>query len=90
MPCPRVTIGLFADAHYAHLVYGDRYCEDSLAKLRVCMDTFNIRQPDLVINLGDLIDKAATYDRIDDSHEVTAGRAARCAFPSTFQYANTV
>ncbi|MEE2710498.1 MAG: metallophosphoesterase [Gemmatimonadota bacterium] len=58
MHCPRITIGLFSDAHYAHLVYGDRHCQDSLAKLRVCMDTFNIRQPDLVINLGDFIDKA--------------------------------
>ncbi len=77
MPCPRLTIGLFADAHYAHLVYGDRYCEDTLVKLRVCMETFNIRQPDLVINLGDLIDKA-------DDRETEAGylAAARQVYES--------
>lgn len=32
----------------------------------------------LLAERNDLIDKAATYDRIEDTHEATAGRAARC------------
>lgn len=51
-------IGLFSDVHYARLIYGDRYCEDSLDKLRVCVSTFNERGVPLTINLGDFIDKA--------------------------------
>ena len=53
---PALSFGVFADAHYAEKVYGDRHCTDSLDKLRDCVATFNARELDLVINLGDLID----------------------------------
>lgn len=59
---PLITLGLFADPHYAKLQYGDRHCEDSLEKLRVCIDTFNDRNLDLAVNLGDFIDKADDKD----------------------------
>ena len=51
-----ISFGLFADAHYAEKVYGNRHCEDSLDKLRDCVRTFNARELKLAINLGDLID----------------------------------
>ena len=53
---PVIRFGVFADAHYAEKVYGDRHCEDSLDKLRDCVRTFNARELELAINLGDLID----------------------------------
>lgn len=58
MSYPTATIGLFTDPHFAYLQYGDRYCEDSLHKLSVCVNTFSSRGLETVINLGDFIDKA--------------------------------
>lgn len=60
MPTTRnaVRIGLFSDAHFAHLIYEGRYCEDSLDKIRVCVAAFNERGIPLTISLGDFIDKA--------------------------------
>jgi 3',5'-cyclic AMP phosphodiesterase CpdA len=55
---PIATIGLFTDPHFAHLVYGDRHCEDSLHKLSACVEIFSSRGLDTAINLGDFIDKA--------------------------------
>ena len=55
---PLVRFGLFADAHYAQLVYGDRHCGDSLEKLSACIAVFNQLDVDFVACLGDLIDKA--------------------------------
>jgi predicted phosphodiesterase len=53
-----VRFGLFADAHYAETVYGDRHCKDAPAKLRVCIDTFARSGLDFVVCMGDIIDKA--------------------------------
>ncbi|MFH1730149.1 MAG: metallophosphoesterase [Planctomycetota bacterium] len=53
---PLLAFGAFADAHYAPTVYGDRHCEDSLVKLRACIDAFNERELSLAVNLGDCID----------------------------------
>ena len=55
---PLVRFGLFADAHYAETVYGDRYCKDAPAKLRACIDTFAQGGLDFAICLGDIIDQA--------------------------------
>lgn len=68
-PDPLITLGLFTDPHYAQLVYGDRYCLDSLEKLRECIDTFNTRKLDLTVNLGDSIDKS-------DEKEIESGYLA--------------
>ena len=51
---PLVRFGLFADAHYAETVYGDRYCKDAPAKLRACIDTFAQGGLDFAICLGDI------------------------------------
>ena len=59
---PILSIGLFADPHYAEKVYGDRYCQDSLEKLRVCIETFNARNLSMAIDLGDSIDKVKDKD----------------------------
>lgn len=65
-----VRFGAFADSHYAEMVYGDRHCEDSAAKLASCVDTFRHEELDFVICLGDLIDKA-------DDRDVELGYLAR-------------
>jgi len=52
-----LSFGVFADLHYAEKVYGNRYCEQSLEKLRVCIDIFNDRGLPMAFNLGDSIDK---------------------------------
>ena len=52
-----VSFGLFADTHYAAgLTYGNRYCDESLEKLRTCVRTFNERKLPFAVNLGDLVD----------------------------------
>jgi alkaline phosphatase len=53
-----VRFGLFADAHYAEKVYGDRYCIDSPAKLRACIEDFERGELDFVVSMGDIIDQA--------------------------------
>ena len=57
-----VRFGLFADAHYAEMVYGDRHCEDSPAKLAACIGTFEQSELDFVICMGDIIDKSEDHD----------------------------
>jgi alkaline phosphatase len=54
---PVLSFGVFADLHYAEKVYGNRYCQQSLDKLRVCIDSFNDRCLPMAFNLGDSIDK---------------------------------
>ena len=51
-----LSIGLLADPHVAGGVYGNRYCDQSLAKLADCIDAFIERRVDMVVNLGDAID----------------------------------
>ena len=59
---PLVRFGAFADSHYAEMVYGDRHCRDSPAKLQACIDTFEHSELDFAVCLGDLIDKAEDRD----------------------------
>ena len=54
--------GLFADAHYAEMVYGDRHCEESPAKLTACIDTFEQSELDFVVCMGDIIDESEDRD----------------------------
>lgn len=66
-----VTIGLVADLHYAPGSVGNRYCSDSLLKLEQAVTTFEARQPDLVINLGDSIDASPTVaEELDRLREI--------------------
>ena len=57
-----VRFGAFADSHYAEMVYGNRHCQDSTAKLSACLERYRERDLDFVICLGDLIDKAEDRD----------------------------
>jgi 3',5'-cyclic AMP phosphodiesterase CpdA len=60
---PLITIGLVTDIHYANSTVGQRYCGESLVKLKQCLDTFKDRKPDVIMNLGDSID---TSDPVED------------------------
>jgi len=53
---PTLSFGIFADPHYSNHAYGDRWCADSLVKLRACIDVFNDRGLPLAFSLGDFID----------------------------------
>ena len=57
-----LRFGLFADSHYAEMVYGDRYCRDSPAKLRACIEVFKRQELAFVVCMGDLIDKAEKWE----------------------------
>ena len=57
-----LTFGVFADAHYAPITYADRYCADSIEKLKVCIDAFNARDLSLAVNLGDSVDACGSVD----------------------------
>ena len=59
---PLVRFGVFADAHYAEKVYGDRHCEESPAKFQACVETFQRSGLDFVVCMGDIIDKAEDRD----------------------------
>ncbi len=53
-----ITIGMFADAHYADRdVRGSRYYRESLAKVEKCIGDFNSTELDFVVELGDFVDK---------------------------------
>ncbi len=55
---PLVRFGLFADAHYAEKIYGDRHCDEAPAKLQACVDHFAHSGLDFIVCMGDLIDQA--------------------------------
>lgn len=53
-----ITIGMFADSHYADREkVGTRYYRESLAKVEQGIKEFNSVKPDFVIELGDYVDK---------------------------------
>lgn len=60
-----IRFGVFTDVHYAkNKTYGNRYCDLSIEKLEECIETFNSRCLDFIVNLGDLIDESE--NKIDD------------------------
>jgi predicted phosphodiesterase len=75
---PLVRIGLVTDLHYADKeAKGTRHYRETLAKLEEAGEFFASRQPDFVVELGDLIDAA-------DSVETEMGylRRIQAAFSS--------
>jgi 3',5'-cyclic AMP phosphodiesterase CpdA len=53
-----ITIGMFADSHYADKErVNKRYYRESLAKVEQAVKEFNSVKPDFVIELGDYVDK---------------------------------
>jgi len=60
---PRITMGLFADPHYADRdPVGSRHYRDSAAKLAEFVRSMNEVQPSFAIVLGDLVDKGETVE----------------------------
>ncbi len=57
-----VSIGLVADFHYAPITVGNRYCSESLTKLRAAVAELQTRELDLVVCLGDVIDESETIE----------------------------
>jgi 3',5'-cyclic AMP phosphodiesterase CpdA len=61
-PHSALTIGLVTDLHYAPMTVGNRYCSESLTKLKAAVENFQTRELDLVVCLGDVIDKSETIE----------------------------
>ena len=60
---PLVRIGLVTDLHYADKeAKGTRHYRETLAKLEEAGEFFASRQPDFVVELGDLIDAADSVE----------------------------
>ncbi len=60
---PLLKIGLLSDVHYANKpARGSRHYRDSLQKLTDCITSLNETRADLIVELGDLIDKASSPD----------------------------
>ena len=59
---PRLVIGLIADLHYAPITVGTRHCSESLTKLKAAVEVLKTRELDLVVCLGDVIDKSDTVE----------------------------
>jgi 3',5'-cyclic AMP phosphodiesterase CpdA len=57
-----LSIALVADLHYAPITVGNRYCSESLTKLKAAVDVFQERHLDLVVCLGDVIDESETIE----------------------------
>lgn len=74
---PVLSFGLFADAHYAEKQYADRFCWDSLEKLRACIGTFNERGLAMALSLGDFVDSVG-----DREAEIGCIAAMRAVYSS--------
>lgn len=66
------SFGVFTDMHYApDRVYGDRFCKDSLKKLKACIEWFNQVSLSFIVCLGDAVDKTVDKDsQLSCLHEV--------------------
>ena len=81
---PLLTVGLFTDAHYGPLPYGDRDCPGSLQRLRAALAGFAAAGVALAINLGDAVDSAPTVaEELALCAEV---REACAAFPGQVRH----
>lgn len=61
---PLVRVGILTDLHSADKPEkGTRYYRETSEKLREAVGLFNAEQPDFVIELGDLIDRADTVEQ---------------------------
>lgn len=59
----RISIGIFTDAHYADAKpRGSRYYRESAAKLQTFVNEMNRAKPAFVIELGDFVDAAPTFE----------------------------
>ena len=60
-----MKIGIFTDSHYSsqEITCGNRYNSKSLEKIKLAYDVFEIENCELVICLGDLIDREASHEK---------------------------
>ena len=60
-----MKIGIFTDSHYSSqkITCGNRYNSKSLEKIKTAYDYFESQKCDLVVCLGDLIDKEASHEK---------------------------
>jgi predicted phosphodiesterase len=69
---PATKVGLLSDVHYADKpAAGSRHYRDSLEKLEELVEQFGSSEPELLIELGDLIDAGDTLDQ-ELAHLATA------------------
>lgn len=81
---PLIMIGLVTDLHYAPSPLGNRYCNESLAKLQQSVATFRERKPDVVVCLGDVIDQSDTIE--EEVRRVREVRKALAGVPVDTHY----
>ena len=61
-PVKSVTIGIFTDAHYAHKDNSNgRYYTASKQKVKDAVETFNAKDVDMAVSLGDIVDNEYEY-----------------------------
>ena len=59
----KITIGMFADAHYADRAMRiNRYYRESAAKVEQAVAEFNSARPDFIVQLGDFVDKGESVE----------------------------
>ncbi len=75
------TIGLLADVHSADTNYASRHCTDAAAKLAECVATFNERNVDMVVNLGDSVDGVSQSRPATDCLADVTAALAGCPGP---------
>lgn len=78
---PAVRAGILTDLHYADKVpTKTRFYRETLGKLEEAVRRFNEEKPDFIVELGDLIDQAATVEQetgwLDEIERVFAKAAA--------------
>ena len=58
-----ITIGMFADVHYAdRAMRNNRYYRESAPKVEQAIAEFNSARPDFIIQLGDFVDKGESVE----------------------------
>lgn len=85
-----MKLGLFTDCHYssAELTCGRRRCNQSLRKIEEAMNYFSDEACDLVVCLGDLLDKEKTLEEEAENLKSVALLLDRYSIPMMFVMGN--
>ncbi len=85
-----MKLGFFTDCHYssAELTCGRRRCNQSLRKIEEAMNYFSDEACDLVLCLGDLLDKEKTLEEEADNLKAVALLLDRYSVPMMFVMGN--